>query len=372
MVNTTALAIIQPEELDTMQRAARLLAVSNYFDGKGDNPQAIAMLATKIMAGREMGFGPFASANGIHIIQGKPTVGANLMAAAVRAHPRYDYRVKELTDTVCELEFFDNGKVAGPSRFTIQDAERAELTTGKNAHTWKKYARNMLFARAMSNGVRFFAPDIFSGNAVYVPEELDVAVDGDGSVIESTYVVTQPSPDVEFYKPTGATQQAQNSDYDIVTPEDAQDGHNAHLAPLYAHLIDKLEGDCLERANRARRIHAQSRGGASPEQYRFLAGTIDDLVRQVGGHKAVLEVFVGRAVSSANPPGTQLAGKLLDALLETRTEEVEGVKVTVPNPTYSPEAVSCVHAIYRLIREQDGQASLFDAAAAQPAQPVAK
>lgn len=130
---------------------------------------------------------------------------------------------------------------------------------------------------------------------------------------------------------------------------------------IYAHLIDKLTGDCLERANRARKIHAQSRGGASPEQYRFLAGTIDDLVRQMGGHKAILEVFVGRVVSSANPPGAQLAGKLLDALLETRTVEVDGEKVKEKNPDYNPEAVSCVHAIYSLCREQDGQASLFDA-----------
>ena len=135
----------------------------------------------------------------------------------------------------------------------------------------------------------------------------------------------------------------------------------------YAHLIDKLTGDCLERANRARKIHAQSRGGASPEQYRFLAGTIDNLVRQPGGHKPILEVFVGRAVSSANPPGAQLAGKLLDALLETRTVERDGEKVKEDNPDYNPEAVACVHSIYNLVRELDGQASLFDQPEAQAA-----
>lgn len=366
-MNATSLAVIQPEELDTMQRAARLLAVSNYFDGKGDNPQAIAMLATKIMAGREMGFGPFASANGIHIIQGKPTVGANLMAAAVRSHPRYDYRVKELTDTVCELEFFDGGKVAGPSRFTIQDAEKAELTTGKNGHTWKKFPRNMLFARAMSNGVRWYAPDIFSGNVVYVPEELGASVDGDGGVIDTTFVVTEPSPDVNFYNASEPTQQATGSD----KATGAVDSPSNYATPLYAHLIDKLTGDCLERANRARKIHAQSKGPASPEQYRFLAGTIDDLVRQIGGHKAVLEVFVGRVVSSANPPGIQLAGKLLDALLEERTVERDGEKVKEANPDYNPEAVACVHSIWHLVREQDGQGSLFDVAQAQPEQAAA-
>lgn len=184
-MNTTALAVIQPDELDTIQRTAKLLAASGFFNAQ-DGITGMAQVAAKILAGRELGFGPFAAVNGIHIIQGKPAIGANLMAAAVRAHPRYDYRVKELTDKACELEFLDNGKVAGTSRFTTEDATAAELSSGKNAATWKKYARNMLFARAMSNGVRWYAPDIFTGNVVYVPEELGAEVDGEGNVIEVT------------------------------------------------------------------------------------------------------------------------------------------------------------------------------------------
>lgn len=348
-MNNTTLAIIQPDELDVIQRTAKLLAASGYFGTSQDGIVGMAQVAAKILAGRELGFGPFAAVNGIHLIQGKPAVGANLMAAAVRAHPRYDYRVKELSEAVCELEFFDNGKLAGISRFTIQEAATAELSTGKNAATWKKFPRNMLFARAMSNGVRWFAPDIFSGNAVYVPEELDVRVDGDGNVIETTYNVTQPSI------------MAEDATIAQETPQGASvQATNGYAEPRYAHLIDKLTGDCLERANRARKIHAQSKGPASPDQYRFLAGTIDDIVRHDGGHKAVLEVFVGRAVNGDNPPGTQLAGKLLDALLEFRTVEVDGEKVKEPNPEYKPDAVACVHSIWHLVRAEDGQTTLFE------------
>ena len=67
--------------------------MSNYFDAKGNGEQAIAQLATKILAGQEMGYGPFASVQGIHVIQGKPTMSANLMASAVKNSARYDYRV---------------------------------------------------------------------------------------------------------------------------------------------------------------------------------------------------------------------------------------------------------------------------------------
>jgi len=78
--------------LEEIQRIGRMLAVTGYFAAKGDSPLAIAQIATQILAGREMGYGPFASVQGIHIISGKPALSANLMASAVKNSPRYDYR----------------------------------------------------------------------------------------------------------------------------------------------------------------------------------------------------------------------------------------------------------------------------------------
>jgi len=186
----TALAIIRPEELDTIQRTGKLLAVSGYFDGKGESAQAIAMMATKILAGREIGIGPFASVNGIHIINGKPSIGANLLASAVKGSGRYDYRVREMSDKNCRIEFLqraaDKWESLGVSEFSADDARRA------GTKNMDKFPRNMLFARAMSNGVRFYTPDVFNGNAVYVPEELGADVDENGNVVEATYTVVEP------------------------------------------------------------------------------------------------------------------------------------------------------------------------------------
>lgn len=233
-MNTTALAIIQPEELETMQRTAKMLAASNYFDAKGDGVQAIAMMATKILAGREMGFGPFASVNGVHIIQGRPSIGANLMASAVKASGRYDYRVRELTSEVCKIEFFQRAgekwESIGVSEFTKADATKA------GTKNMDKFPKNMLFARAMSNGVRFYTPDIFSGNAVYVPEELGAEVDGDGNVVSATYTVTpqeahseaQPQHRVvdtttgEIAPPQPTTQDTADNPFNDASPVDAQ------------------------------------------------------------------------------------------------------------------------------------------------------
>ena len=152
--------------LDQIERVATLMAKSGYFSDAGAAAQAVV----KILAGQEMGFGAFASMSGIHIIQGKPTVGANLMAAAVKRSGRYNYRVIEMSETACEIEFYEAGKPCGKSRFTLDDARKAGT---KNLD---KYARNMLFARAISNGCRWFCPDVFGGAAAYTPEEMGAEV----------------------------------------------------------------------------------------------------------------------------------------------------------------------------------------------------
>lgn len=183
-MSSTELAVIDHNDLETIQRTARMLAVSGYFDAKGESPVALAQMAVKILAGRELGFGPFAAVRGIHIIQGAPSVSASLMAAAVKSSRRYDYRVREHTAQVCRIEFFertDAGKwePVGFSEFSVEDAKRA------GTKNMDKYPKNMLFARAMSNGVRFYCPDVFSGVSVYTPEELGADVDADGDVVDA-------------------------------------------------------------------------------------------------------------------------------------------------------------------------------------------
>jgi hypothetical protein len=121
-----------------------------------------------ILAGAEMGVGPMEAVSGITLIQGKPTMSANLLAALVKRHPRYDYRVADHSDTTCRIEFLQDGEVSGVSEFTLEDARKAGL--GGN-QTWKKYPAALLFARALTQGVRWYAPDVTS-SAAYTPEEL--------------------------------------------------------------------------------------------------------------------------------------------------------------------------------------------------------
>lgn len=188
-MTTTALATTV-RSLDDLRNVATMLAMSNYFDAKGNSELAISQIATKILAGQELGYGPFASVNGIHVIQGKPSISGNLMAAAIKSSGRYDYRVRQMEDTAVTIEFFervgDKRESLGVSTFTKEDAQKA------GTQNMQKYPRNMLFNRAISNGVRWYCPDVFNGNTVYVPEELGATVNGDGDIIETTYTVTEP------------------------------------------------------------------------------------------------------------------------------------------------------------------------------------
>lgn len=199
--------------VDDLSRIGKMMAVSGYFQDARDAAQA----AVKVQAGMEMGFGPFASMTGIHIIQGRPSVGANLMASAVKNNPKYDYRVREMTAEVCRIEFFEQigGKPEsiGISEFTIAEARKAGT---KNLD---KFPKNMLFARAMSNGIRWFCPDVFAGNPTYTPEELGADVDEDGYIISApTQPVVEaveavPAPVIAESAPEQATEKPQKKEW---------------------------------------------------------------------------------------------------------------------------------------------------------------
>jgi len=138
------------------------------------------------MAGMEAGFSPFASATGIHIINGRPAFSSSLLAQAVRRHPAYDYRVLEKSSTVCRIKFLAHGQELGIETFTIEMAERAQLL--KNP-TWRSYPEAMLFSRALTAGMRTHCPDALGGHTAYSPEELGAA-----EVVPVTVTEAPPAP----------------------------------------------------------------------------------------------------------------------------------------------------------------------------------
>jgi hypothetical protein len=177
---------LQVSSVDDLARLAKVFAASGLFGRSGNQETQVAECAIRLMAGMEAGFSPFASATGIHIINGRPAFSANLLAQAVRRHPAYDYRVMEKTSTVCRIRFLANGEALGEEVFTIEMAERAQLL--KNP-TWKAYPEAMLFSRALTAGMRTHCPDALGGHTAYTSEEL-----GAGEVVPVTVTEAPPAP----------------------------------------------------------------------------------------------------------------------------------------------------------------------------------
>jgi hypothetical protein len=163
-----------------IRQVGEIFAKSGYFADAREAAQCMV----KVLAGREMGMGPFAAMSSIHIIKGKPSAGYVALGACVKRSGRHDYKVIERTEKAAEIEFFRDKVSLGKLRFTIADAVAMGLASQDN---YRKQPAVMLFARAMSQGVRTYCPEVTNG-PVYTPDELGAAVNEQGEP------VTPPAP----------------------------------------------------------------------------------------------------------------------------------------------------------------------------------
>lgn len=126
--------------------------------------------------------------NGLFVVNGKLAVQSNIMAAALRRHPDYDYEVIEVGDKGATVAIIRRGTEVGRASFTEEDAKRAGLLSKDN---WKTYPQDMYFSRALARAQRRYAPDVFM-QPVYTPEEVS------GDVVDATswtYVTPAKRPE---------------------------------------------------------------------------------------------------------------------------------------------------------------------------------
>lgn len=157
---------VEIRSLGDLQQFAQIAEESGMFkDLKG-----AAQAAIKIQRGLELGLAPMEAMSSLHVMEGKVAMSAQLMAAMVR-RAGYRYQIVEHTYERCELRWIDpQGHELGHSSFSLEDAKKAGLAGRGN---WSKFAREMLFARAVSQGARWFAPEVLLG--CYLPDELEPA-----------------------------------------------------------------------------------------------------------------------------------------------------------------------------------------------------
>jgi len=164
-------------------------AIAKAFKDSGLFPdlKSEAQAIVKVQAGLELGLEPFAAMQGIDIVQGKPRMNASLQAGLIKKSGRYNYKVLEHSEQACKLEFYekwgDSWQSIGTSEFSMKEAQQAGLAAKDN---WKKHPKNMLFARALSNGAKWYCADVFLTATYNESDELEtvyqpqVVVDNSG------------------------------------------------------------------------------------------------------------------------------------------------------------------------------------------------
>jgi hypothetical protein len=108
----------------------------------------------------------------VSVVEGKPTISAELMQALVR---RAGHRIRieaDETKAQCTIWRTEDPDFAWVSTFTMADARRAGLAEKRN---WQRYPKPMLIARAVSACCRLACPDVLAGVS-YTPEELGAQI----------------------------------------------------------------------------------------------------------------------------------------------------------------------------------------------------
>lgn len=160
---------LRANDIDSDIRLANALVQSGYYKDIREAGQGVV----KINIARELGLGLRGIAD-IHIVEGKPTLSYQCILGMVRRYTgplgtdRYSFKYLRRDEECVEIEWTINGEVIGTSKCDTDDAKRMGLS-GRG--TWQKYPRQMRTARAVTEGVNAFMPEVIGGS-IYTPEEL--------------------------------------------------------------------------------------------------------------------------------------------------------------------------------------------------------
>lgn len=175
----TELSIYQPGALSAQMEYAKAMAASDLLPRQYQGKPANLLWA--ISYGQTLGVAPLTAVQSIHVINGKPTASADLIAGLVR---RAGHKLRVNGDdrrAVAQIIRADDPDFTFEVVWTIERAQAARLTS---KDTWKNFPAAMLKARAITEVARAACSEILQGT-IYTPEELGANVDVDGVPIDA-------------------------------------------------------------------------------------------------------------------------------------------------------------------------------------------
>ena len=166
--------------MNDLEQMARVMSQSRMFGFKNAE-EAVSLM---LMAQAE-GKHPAKAAQEYHVIQGRPALKADAMLARFQSAGGI-VEWEQMTDDVVSAYFSHPQSCPKPVKvdWTMERAKGAGLTGKDN---WRKYPRQMLKARVISEGVRMTFPGVTVG--MYTPEEV-MQFDDKPEVLSATVVGT--------------------------------------------------------------------------------------------------------------------------------------------------------------------------------------
>lgn len=152
--------------LGSAKQFCEMVLSSGLLPNAVNSPQKALVILLK---GKELGLDPMVALAELYVVNGKPGISsAMMMALALRRGIRFKWLTepdREAQEAILEITRPDGASHI--ERFTIEEASRAGLA---QRDTWRSWTANMLRSRALSRGIRYFAPDIL---LAYTTDELE-------------------------------------------------------------------------------------------------------------------------------------------------------------------------------------------------------
>jgi len=202
---------------DETVRLANALAKCGFYKDIRDASQGMV----KLQIAKELGLG-MRGISDIHIIDNKPTLSYQLILSRVRMftgprnEDRYNYKYTRRDDDCVSIEWFINGESLGESKCDTEDAKRMGLA---GRPTWQKYPRQMRTARAVTEGVNAFMPEVLGGS-IYTPEELGDGLEESlhpGTIYIDSDHGANVAPPMQIATPTAEHDVEEIADADVVS-----------------------------------------------------------------------------------------------------------------------------------------------------------
>ena len=192
-----AIVPVQAYAVTDMERMAKAFAASKLF-GVQNLDQALALMLVAQAEGRH----PASAAQDYHIIQGRPAKKADAMLRDfLAAGGKVEWHA--LTDEQADATFSHPSGGAARIDWTFKRASTAGIANPM----WKKYPRQMLRSRVVSEGVRTVCPGATSG--MYVPEEVQDIVHDEKPRQQTQEGPQEPIQDAEYLPVHGRKSAAQ-------------------------------------------------------------------------------------------------------------------------------------------------------------------